>query len=78
MRTAIPILTSLGCLLFLLGLLLNGCGAHPSGSDPALDAECAQCHVDAGDGIPVPSSHWDGDLIDAQHDGCTLCHSPHG
>ena len=73
MRTAIPLLTSLGCLLFLLALLLSGCAAYS-----AMDAECAGCHVIDGDGIPVPNSHWEGDLIDAQHDSCTQCHSSHG
>lgn len=78
MRTAIPLLTSLGCLLFLLALLLAGCTAYSTESDPAMDAECARCHVIDGDGIPVPNSHWEADVIDAQHDSCTQCHSPHG
>ena len=82
MRVYIPVLLTLASFLYLITLVFSGCTtSYPSyygdGGNPAMDGDCADCHMIDGDGTPPPGNHWEGEMVDPGHDACTQCHSGH-
>ena len=78
MRVYVPVLLSLCSFLYLITLVFSGCTTYPSYyGDSAMDGDCTECHMVDGDGITPPGNHWEGDLVDPEHDACTQCHSTH-
>lgn len=78
MRVYVPVLVCFACFMYLITLTFSGCTSYPSYyGDTQMDGECADCHMIDGDGITPPGDHWQGEMVDSEHDACTQCHSSH-